>query len=331
MQNLVIKMTNENGKLRCETAVNQHSSNEANRPESLLERLMTAVQSSASKQYGTFSPANTTPWHAALEAYCFKDAEFSEVPAPLVGLLQQHFGGILDANEPHFLWVAQAENDRTNPIGVFLLKHDAGYFFGQDLHLMQTQCIDLSKIKYAALIDPLEWQAMSNRYITLKAPKATEPCSAAFQQLLGFETGVDRKADAEEILQMVEQYTNEIMPEQKKAVASRAFQYCSDQDKQGESVNLQALSEFIDADAPESFVQYVSSNLESPREDWNPDRRQIQRHTSFFGRDENISIRFSSLIFGEDIVYDEHSNSLTIRSLPKSLISQIKRYLKNAS
>lgn len=330
MQNLVIKLTTDNGQLRCETSINNGDSSNVARCESLLDRLMTNLQASASKQYGTFEQGGLSTWHDALSAYCFESGEFSDILTALASVLPEQFSGVLETDEPHYLWLAQAGDDCTNPIGVFLLKHDASYFFGEDLHLLQTQCIDLTKIKYAALIDPLEWQAASKRYITLKAPKISEPTSAAFHQLLRFEAGVDRKADAEEILQMVEQYTNEVMPENKKELASRAFQYCTDQDKQGESVNLQALSEFIDAEAPDSFVQYVSSNLDAPRDDWNPDRRQIQRHTSFFGRDENISIRFSSLIFGEDIIYDESTNSLTIKSLPKSLISQIKRYMKKA-
>lgn len=330
MQNLVIKITTENGQCTCTaTRIEQTKANLAPY-ESLLDRLTSAVQGSAAKDYGLFEVEQHTPFHAALHNYCFEQGSLDALQEALVQQVPIHFNGIMEDNEDLYLWVSQTGSEPMHPIGIFLLKQEAGYFFGDDLHLIQTQCVEPSKVKFAAIIDPIQWQAETNRYITLKAPKSTEGISGAFQQLLAFTAGIDRKADTEEILQIVEQYTNEVVPEQKKDVASRVFQYCTDQDKQGQAVNVHELSHYMDENAPDAFVQYVANALEAPRDDWHPDRRQIQRHTSFFGRDQNISIRFSSLLFGEDIVYDERSNSLTIKSLPKSLISQIKRYMKKS-
>jgi nucleoid-associated protein len=337
MRNLVIRMTADDGRLQCTTNIIDGNEQDVSRYEALLERLITSVQGSAAKDYGYCDPEKVTPFHEALQHHCAQQnsaadtSTFDTLATALSQQLQTHFTGLIETAEPYYLWLSQAGDDSSNPVGLFLLKQEAGYFFGEDLQLMQTQCIEPSRVKYSAIVDPVEWQTASNRYITLKAPKSTDPLSAAFQNLLSFVAGVDRKADTEEILEMIEQYTNDVVPDQKKEVASRVFQYCTDQDRQGQSVNVQALSDYIDAEAPESFVEFVSSNLDSPREDWHPDRRQIQRHTNFFGRDQNISIRFSSLCFGDDIVYDEGSNSLTIKSLPKSLIAQIKRYLRKAS
>lgn len=335
MQNLVIKITNDNGNIS--TTANRITlpENQLGPYTALLERLITAVQANASKDYGLFDDAHRSDFHQALHGHCFEDSSsqdssFEAIEQALLQQLPIHFNGAMEDDDDHYLWLSQAGADKTNPIGIFLMKHEAGFFFGDTLQLMQTQCIEPSKVKYAAIIDPLQWEADSNRYITLKAPKAAEGISGAFQQMLAFTAGVDRKADTEEILQMVEQYTNEIVPDQKKDVASRVFQYCTEQDRQGQSVNVQELSEFMDAQAPDAFVQYVANALDTPRDDWHPDRRQIQRHTSFFGRDQNISIRFSSLLFGDDIVYDERTNSLTIKQLPKSLISQIRRYMKKS-
>lgn len=328
MQNLVIKITNNNGQIAT-TANRITLPQESLAPyEALLDRLVSAVQGNASKDYGLFDEAQLSDFHQALRNYCFESGTFEALEQALLTQLPTHFNHVMEDEEDHYLWLGQAGEDNTNAIGIFLLKHEPGFFFGENLHLMQTQCIEPGKVKYAAIIDPLQWEADSNRYITLKAPKAAEGVSGAFQQLLAFTAGVDRKADTEEILQIVEQYTNEVIPDQKKDVASRVFQYCTDQDRQGQSVNVQELSEYMDAQAPDAFVEYVANALDTPRDDWHPDRRQIQRHTSFFGRDQNISIRFSSLLFGEDIVYDERTNSLTIKQLPKSLISQIKRFMK---
>ena len=58
------------------------------------------------------------------------------------------------------------------------------------------------------------------------------------------------------------------------------------------------------------------------------DRNQLKRYTRFYGRDQDLSISFSTLMLGRHIVYDEASDTLTIRAIPKSLKAQLSRHAK---
>jgi len=324
MMNLIIKISTENGKLTVSPLQKEVSAN-AEIYEALFEKLGLAVQASANKEYGYVSNAPLTSFQSALKGVSLGEGLWGLLGETLSEALSECFS---EVSQDHYLWVTQSQQVEHLPIGLFLLKHDASYFFSETLELNQTQCIDPGKFKYAAIVDPIQWQQQSNRYVTLMTPKSSDPIAEAFTKLMGFTAGIDRKADTEEFLQMIQRYADEVIPDQKKEVAPRVFKYCSDQDRQGRSVNIQKLSEYMDEQAPEAFAKYVAANLETPPTDWHPDRRQVQKHTKFFGRDQNISISFSSMMFGDDIEYDERTNSLTIRSLPKSLVKQIERYLR---
>lgn len=326
MINLIIKISTENGKVTVTPGKKRIDKN-TEILETLFERLGLTVQARSNKEYGYFSEASQTILHHSLKRFGLNQGGLEELQQAIIKKLADSF---LDITDDHYLWVAQSQQAEHLPVGLFLMKHDISYFFNEDLELDQIQCIDPSKLRYAAIIDPAQWQQQSNRYVTLMVPKVSDATTDSFKQLMGFTAGIDRKADTEEFLQMVEQYANEVIPDKKREVASRVFKYSFDQDLQGQSVNVKKLSEYMDEQAPEAFEQYVAANLDTPPTEWHTDRRQVKKGTKFFGRDQNISISFSSMMFGEDIVYDERTNSLTIRSLPKSLIRQIERYLRKS-
>ena len=108
----------------------------------------------------------------------------------------------------------------------------------------------------------------------------------------------------------------------------RVIDYCVDQDRQGEPVALKALSRYVDESSPDAFMRFIADNQEEPSLELYTDRNSLKRYTRFFGRDQDISISFSTAVFGNNIIYDERSDTLTIRSIPKSLKLQLKKYLK---
>lgn len=330
MINLVFRISGKNGQLALSSTEGCTTHNPAI-DEALLDKLSLAVRASASKEYGFFSEEAMTPFHKILKAYCINGDSIDGLRAELTTSLSECFASSdIEWEQDYFLWIMQSSKDQHLPIGIFLLNHDASFFFTDQLDLSENYCIDTSKLKYAAVIDPLEWQQDNQRYVTLLAPRTPNPINNAFQKLIKLTVGIDRKADAEQFLQVINRYANEKIPSDKKEVTSRVFKYCTELDKKGRPVNIQKLSEYMDQQAPEAFAKYVSANLDTPPTDWHPDRRQVQKHSKFFGRDGNLSISFSSMMFGDDIVYDERTNSLTIKSLPKSLVRQIERYLRKS-
>ena len=237
MMNLVIKISTETGKLTV-SQLHRGASNNTVVYEALFEKLGLAVQASANKEYGYLNETSLTPFQSALENACLHQGSWATLNKALTEALTDCFS---ELSQDHYLWITQSQQADHLPIGLFLLKHDASYFFNEALELNQAQCIDPSKLKYAAIVDPAQWQQRSNRYVTLMTPKSSDPIAEAFIKLMGFTAGVDRKADTEEFLQMIQRYANEVIPDQKKEVTPRVFKYCSDQDRQGQNKHSEAL------------------------------------------------------------------------------------------
>jgi nucleoid-associated protein len=329
MHNIVTKILCKSGRVTFSTEHYQVD-NDSNH-QALMDKLLLSVQSHASKQYGHFDQERlSTPCYKALSSYALGQKPFAVIEQAWPEWVEQTFTELQDEVE-YYLWLSQAGPDDNAPLSLFLFKQEESHFFNAKLRLNTGRCIYPSKLKYAAVIDPLKWQQHSQQYMTVICPKTADPVTEAFSRLISFHQSIDRAVETEEFLSMVERYANEVIPDKKKEVTSRVFNYCFDQDRQGQSVNVKKLSEYMDEQEPEAFEKYVAANLESAREDWHPDRRRVQRYTKFYGRDDNISISFSSMMFGDDILFDERNNTLTIRSLPKSLVEQLKRYMKKSS
>ena len=81
----------------------------------------------------------------------------------------------------------------------------------------------------------------------------------------------------------------------------------------------------LNENAPTEFVNFVSENQQAPKVEMYTDRGSLKRYIRFFGRDKDMSISFSADMVGQDIIYDEHSGTLTIKRIPKSLKQQLKR------
>jgi nucleoid-associated protein len=104
--------------------------------------------------------------------------------------------------------------------------------------------------------------------------------------------------------------------------------YCLDQDRAGEPVELNALSRHVDEAEPEALKNFYTEHFAEPPPLY-ADRKQLKRYTRFFGRDNDLSIGFSTLMLRRDILYDESSGKLTIRAIPKSLKSQLACHIKS--
>jgi nucleoid-associated protein len=93
-------------------------------------------------------------------------------------------------------------------------------------------------------------------------------------------------------------------------------------------VALQALSRHVDEDAPDALLNFVSEKFEEAPPELYADRNQLKRYTRLYGRDQDLSISFSTAMLGNHITYDESAGTLTIRAIPKSLHAQLARHKK---
>ncbi len=105
-----------------------------------------------------------------------------------------------------------------------------------------------------------------------------------------------------------------------------AYQYCNEQLKQGDDIDLSTLSEQLQ-EAPKlegSFYDFVSEDYQLETT-FPADRSVVRKLTKYVGQGGGISISFDQKHLGERIHYDPDTDTLTIQGIPPNLREQLKR------
>lgn len=297
----------------------------------LFDSLKAAFHTHPRRQFGVFDAGLPTCAFAAAAG----DYQGDAIDAEELGLrlARQIQAGINsgDKSQPWYLWLISDQGGEGQILYLFLFKHDEVQYISAQQTVTVGRTIQPNRLHYAAKLSLGEWQgAQSKTYLSYLAPKNKDPITLAWNALIGFSEVVDRSTQTEEFLTAVERYAEELPPEKEQEYRTRVVNYCIEQDRAGEPVEIHALSRHVDEAAPEALMNFYTEHFEEPATPLYADRKQLKRYTRFFGRDNDLSIGFSTLMLGRDIIYDEISGTLTIRVIPKSLKSQLARHVKKS-
>lgn len=305
-------------------------SNDDDAHHSLFDALRVVFHTHTRRQFGVFDLALPD----AVLASGVRDYHSQKLDAENLGLqLAEHIRRGLQGSEqaqPWYLWFIVEQNGDELFIYLFLLKHDVG----QHISIRQTVTIggtiQPGHLQFAAKIALSEWHAQSKTYLSYLTPKNQHPTTLAWNALIGFSASVDRATQTEEFLTVLERYADVLPPEKEHDYRARVVDYCLDQDRAGAAVEIKALSRHVDEAAPEALLNFLATRIEEPLPELYADRKQLKRYTRLYGRDNDLSIGFSTLMLGKNIIYDERTETLTIRVLPKALKSQLARHVKKS-
>lgn len=297
--------------------------------QTLFDALKAVFHTHPRRQFGMFDAELATPVFAAAAG----DYRRQAIDADELGLniARQMRGGIRGSQHAWYLWVIADQSGDEKILYLFLFKHDDVHHISANQAVTTGRMIQPTRLQHAAKLSVDEWQsAQSKTYLCCLLPKNKDPITQAWHELIGFSEGVDRTTQTEEFLTAVESYAERLPPEKEQEYRARVVDYCLGQDRVGEPVELRALSRHVDEDEPEALASFYTEHYQEPATPLYADRKQLKRYTRFFGRDHDLSIGFSTLMLGRDIIYDEANGTLTIRSIPKSLKSQLARHVKKA-
>jgi nucleoid-associated protein len=292
---------------------------------SLFEQLKQSFQRSSQKQYGHFDKdLAENPLPGWLKDQQQGKSPFAKISHRMIEQLQQKLGGCDDAVSAHIMIALETVMDQ-DQLSIFWINHVEATHIDNAMEVGSAQYIDGNKLQYAARIYIDEWlEEDSQKYLSIISSRGNKNISDAFQGFVGFSTGVDLVEETGEFLTIVDQYA-ETLPEEKiQDYRGKILDYCVEQDKQGSPVVFEEISEQLNESQPKEFADFISTNQKQPKTEIYTDRNSLKRYVRYFGRDKNMSISFSSNLFGENIIYDEASGTLTIKEIPKSLKQQLK-------
>lgn len=284
---------------------------------SIISEFKRIQGSRAGRQYGSFSPEHPG-FHALL-------MQWREDQIPFTRFCQQvtrQLGLQLDQHEEVFqgyLCFIAEHLERGDRLFIFHLRQTAALTLNQTLALIETDYIEFSETGFGVSIDLQSLAENAEKCITLSFGRGDRGIKPVVAEWLGYVDTVDKRAETEHFLALVDTYCNDLPAEESHPLREKVIDYCMDQDKAGEPVAYSALSEQVD----EGLERYVRQH--TPREELIPDRKQLRNYLRFTGKNNDVSISFASTSLGKEVEFDPNQEVLMIRNLPKSLLRQLKK------
>jgi len=296
-----------------------------------LSDLHRTYQSKANKAFAAFTDKSG-------KSPIFKEALLQESAGELdfVGFSQKAAQCLVEELQKHdfaeqgVLLVSKYSWTASDYLLIGLLQNNESLSVNDNLELQVSQHIETSKIQLVARIDLtlLSRDPESNRYISFIKGRVGRKVADFFLDFMGAEEGFDAKVQNEVLMKAVDEFCEEqALPVVKKQeVREVAFQYCKDQIKEGDDINLSTLSEqFQETPKLEgSFYDFVSEDYELEKS-FPADRSVMRKLTKYVGQGGGVSISFDQKHLGERIHYDADSDTLTIQGVPPNLREQLKR------
>ncbi len=291
---------------------------------SLFDTAKKQLNRSANKRFGFFdSAAEHKQFPALLAALQNKSIDFLSFANKTAEQLQVQF----EAAETPFTYAilfAQESLLGQDYLYILCLQTTDIIQMGADLNPHTSESIEASKVPFAVRLHLNGWQDEdSAKYLTQLCARGSKDLSEAFQRFTNFCEGIDLKQQTTEFLTIVEDFAEALPDEKAKQVTKQILDYCVDQDKIGEPVMVEDISQQLDQHAPKHFTEFVAQAQAQPEPEILTDRSSLKKYMRYSGRDNSLSISFSAERFGQDITYDATRGTLNISTLPKSLRVQL--------
>ncbi len=299
------------------------------RADELLRELKQVYVGKAGKSYGQFSvELGDYPLSSWIKEYLAERLGFASLSQKLMQHAKLELEQSSVCGGGYWLLMHEQLAD-CDLLYLFVLEHSEGLYLDGDLLMGTSFYLDASQIMLGAKINLTEWQAEDNRhYLSVLRARGDKDLTEVFHKLIGFTDKVDVTADTTEFLDAVSSYTRALPEEQAQETRTKVVDYCLQQDKQGEPVVMADLSSHMNESEPQDFSRYLVERQPQAKAELIPDRNQLRQFVRISGRNDSLSMSFSSDCLGESVVYDLESDSLTISNLPSALKSRLLRYLQ---
>ncbi|MCM2679838.1 nucleoid-associated protein [Echinimonas agarilytica] len=297
----------------------------------LIEELHIRFNAKPSKGIGRFAEQSESQFVEQL-------AQWQEYPESYVGFSQQTIRAIGEkmheyglANDCYVL-MAEYQYVAQRFLLIAELPIKEKVTCSDSLELSRLRFLDADAMQLAVRLDlmALESNDESNYAVFIKG-RAGRKVADFFLDSLAIEEAVDRKAQAEELAQVVNDYCSQhveqkdVQAELKKEVVS----FCKEQQVAGEQVNVGELSHAISGPAEVSFSDFISGSESQLPDAIEPEIKTLQRMTRFSGTGKGVSISFDAALMGGRVRYDATYDRLTIDEIPPNLKEQILKQLQS--
>jgi nucleoid-associated protein len=316
-------------------SANSENNSDSNQDEqkitNFVDGLHTIYNAKGSKAYGSFSSMPSEGDNARfvdlMESYLTDQQNFYDFSTQAANVLKNEIEKY-DLSETGYLVVCHYEYMGGRYLLVAVIPVSEHYSVDGDLNISAAQHLDTNKLQLAARIDLFDYKQSpeSNRYISFVKGRAGRKVSDFFLDFLGCEEGLNSKEQTQTLVQAVEDYVavNQLDASEKQKTRKDLLNYCKEQKESSQDVSIQELGKVIEpAGTEQDFYQFCQTQSYPIEESFPHEQAVVNKITKYSGYGGGISISFERSHFGEDVVYNQHNDSLTLYKVPPNLKEQL--------
>jgi nucleoid-associated protein len=295
--------------------------------ENLVSELHRVFNAKAAKGFGVFKPdSDLKQWLQELRTGSLSFQAFSQSCAEKLKteLSKYPFA------EEGTLVLAEYQSLATDYLVIALLPTNQSLKVTEGLEIGATDYLDINKMDIVARIDltTYETDADSMRYLSFIKGRVGRKVSDFFLDFLQADIGLDTKQQNQVLMQAVEDFCCDANFEKEEVIGykKQVFDYCNDQLKTGDEVQIKELSQELPSNTQgTNLFDYTSVNGYELEDSFPADRATVRKLTKFVGAGGGLNVSFDSLLLGERVFYDPETDTLTIKGTPPNLREQLNR------
>ncbi len=301
-----------------------------------VDGLHAIYNAKGSKAYGSFSAmpseGDTARFVDLMESYLTAQQNFYAFSTQAANVLKNEIEKY-DIEETGYLVLCHYEYMGGRYLLVAVIPVSEHYSVDGELNISAAQHLDTNKIQLAARIDLFDYKdnGNGNRYISFIKGRAGRKVSDFFLDFLGCEEGLNAKEQTQTLVQAVEDYVavNQLDAAEKQKTRKDLLSYCKEQKASSQDVSIQEVGKVIEsAGTEQDFYEFCQSQSYPIEESFPHEQAVVNKITKYSGYGNGISLSFERSHFGEDVIYNQHNDSLTIYKVPPNLKEQLMALLE---
>jgi nucleoid-associated protein len=295
--------------------------------ENLVAEIHKVFNAKAGKGFGCFkTESEFSVW---LEQFRRGELDFNQFSQLATNKLKVELCKYPFADEG-ILVFAEYRSLATDFLFIGILPINQSLKISEGLDISATECLDINRMDIAARIDlsSFETDKESNRYLTYIKGRVGRKIADFFLDFLQADVGLDSKQQNLILMQAVQDFCSDahLDKEEKVTYKKQVYEYCNEQLKSGEEVEIQELSsELPIREDGTSFLAYTKANGYELEERFPADRSTVRKLAKYVGAGGGLNLSFDSILLGERITYDPTTDTLTIKGTPPNLRDQLTR------
>lgn len=318
-------------------------------------QLKAVMTQRSGKRYGVFHPeitqvrAQIQDWQADRQSFIALTRRIGKQFANALDNTDMAIDGYLA-----FFMEQLADSDR---LYIFHLRLKSSVSVNADMSLSETRYLDFSHTGFGVMLNLTDWQADDDsKYLTFSFGRGDKPLQNLFAECIGFTDTLNTAEETEAFLEIVDEFSHTLPPEDSFEYKAKVVDYCMEQDMRGEPVVFDELADYmatqVKAEPAKAFSHYIVEKqkerqqktpqgltpeqlaaqgadqkvvAEAIKTELIPDRKKLRGFIRYSGKNKDISLSFSaSMLEKQEIIFDQSSGELRICKVPESLLKQLK-------